>query len=118
MLATKNQPPVFLVLLVVDLLVNFAASKQQLEEHFDRMRVQPAVRKAILPVKIAGTLGVLLGRRWPRLGALTAACFVVYFVIAFGYHRRVDDGAFVTAPSVIYGGVALRTLAADLAASR
>ena len=117
-LATKNQPSVFIGLMVLDLLVNAAASKQQLDEHFDRMRIRPAVRKAILPVKVAGTIGVLLGRKWPKLGAFTAALFVVYFAAAIGYHRRVDDGPLLTGPAVLYGGVALRALVADVAAVR
>ncbi len=115
-LAMRNQPWVFFWLLVLDLLVNLAASNQQLEDHFDRLRVQPSVRRAILPVKVAGTLGVLLGRRWPKLGVLAAALFVAYFVLAFGYHRRVEDGFVQRGPTILYGGVALRALMADLAA--
>jgi hypothetical protein len=117
-LATRNQPNVLLALMVFDLLVNAVAPRQMIEEHFDRMRFEPWVRRSVFPVKLAGTLGVLLGRRYPRLGAFTAACFVAYFAIAVGYHRRVDDGIVLTGPAVIFGGVAARSLVAGLAAAR
>jgi hypothetical protein len=114
LLATRNQPWVLIALMFLDLAINSAATKQQLEAHFDQLRVGPVTRQAIIPVKVAGTIGLLVGRRWPRLGALTAALWVVYFALATGYHRRVKDGPIVTAPALIYGGVAARALITDL----
>src|SRR5688572_4521166 len=102
-LASRNQPWVLIGLMVFDLLVNAAAPRAMVEEHFDRMRFEPWVRKSVLPVKLAGTVGLLLGRRWPKLGAFTAACFVAYFAIAVRYHRRVDDGMVLTGPALLYG---------------
>ena len=110
----QNQPWVLLGLMVFDLLVNAAATEQQRTTHCDRMRVDASVRKAIMPVKLLGTFGLLVGRRSRPLAILTTACFVVYFVIAFGFHRRVNDGPVLTAPAVIFGGVAARALAAEI----
>ncbi len=114
LLATRNQPAILIGLMVLDLLVNAAATKQQLSDHFDRMGIGPNVRRAILPVKVLGTVGLVVGRRSRPVAVLTAACFVVYFTLAIGYHRRVNDGPILTAPAVLYGGVAARVLIADV----
>jgi hypothetical protein len=63
--------------------------------------------------------GLLLGKRWPRFGALTAVATTIYFVIATRFHVRAGDNALFTAPAVIYGGAAARaTLTFGQASSR
>ena len=91
--------------------------KEFLASHEDRIGIQPGLRPWLNPIKWAAIAGLLLGRRWPRLGALTAAASTVYFVIATGYHVRAKDTPIGTAPAVIYGGAAARSYLAFRAAA-
>jgi hypothetical protein len=43
------------------------------------------------PIKAAGGVGLLAGLWVPHLGAVTAACLVVYFVLAVTAHLRAGD---------------------------
>ncbi len=117
-LASKNQPNVMLSLLVLDLALNAVAPKAMLDKHYEHLRVQPALRPLLNPIKAASAVGFLAGKKWPKFGVLTAAATVVYFVCAFGYHRRVRDNLVITAPAVLYGGVAARALAQFFVRSR
>jgi len=99
---------VLAALLVTDIAWNVVVPKDKLREHDDRIGIQPQLRPWLLPIKIAALLGVLLGKRWPKFGGLTASASVVYFAIATGYHVRAKDSAIGTAPAVIYGGAAAR----------
>ena len=62
-------------------------------QDLDRMRVPDEVRKAIPVIKAASAAGLLAGLWRPRLGRLTAAALVAYFVAALGAHARVRDPA-------------------------
>jgi hypothetical protein len=105
---SPTQPDVLAALLAVDIAWNAVVPDQMLREHDDRIGIQPGLRPWLLPIKLAALLGVLLGKRWPKFGALTATACVVYFAIATGYHVRAKDGALGTAPAVVYGGAAAR----------
>ncbi|GAA4283385.1 DoxX family protein [Brevibacterium daeguense] len=43
------------------------------------------------PIKFAATAGLILGIWIPGLAALTAACLIVYFVLAIAMHIRAHD---------------------------
>ena len=111
---SKSQPDVLVALLGVDLAWTLIVPKHLLDAHDDRIGIQPALRPWLVPIKCLAVVGLLAGRRWPKLGALTAAATTVYFVIATGYHVRADDSAIRTAPAVIYGGASARSVLAFL----
>jgi hypothetical protein len=106
---SKSQPDVMVALLLADLAWNVVVPKDVLEAHDDRIGIQPALRPWLLPLKIAAVIGLLLGKRSPKLGALTAVATTSYFVIATGYHVRAQDSALGTAPAVIYCGASARS---------
>jgi hypothetical protein len=72
----------------------------------------PADLRPVLPIiKGASAVGLIVGVKRPRLGALTAAALVAYFVAALGAHARVRDGAPRFAPAVgmlVWAAAALR----------
>jgi len=103
-----SQPDVLVALLLGDLALNVLVPKAWMEANDDRIGVPRDLRPWLMPIKSAAVVGLLLGKRWPKFGALTAAATTVYFVIATGYHVRAKDNALWTAPAVIYGGAAAR----------
>lgn len=107
-----SQPDVLLALLLGDLAWNVMLPKEWLEAHDDRIGIQRGLRPWLLPIKSAAVLGLLLGKRFPKLGLLTATATTVYFVLATGYHVRANDSALGTAPAVAYGGAAARSVLA------
>lgn len=42
-------------------------------------------------IKSASAVGLLGGLRWRRLGRVTAAALIVYFLAAMGFHARAKD---------------------------
>jgi hypothetical protein len=109
---SKSQPDVLLALLALDVAWNVVVPKDLLEQHDDKIGIQPGLRPWLMPIKGAAIGGLLLGKRWPKFGALTAMATTAYFVVATGYHVRANDSALGTAPAVVYGGAALRSVAA------
>lgn len=107
--ASRSQPDVLLALLVADVVWNVVLPKQWLAAHDERIGVQSGLRPWLLPIKVAAIAGILLGKRFPKFGALTALATAVYFVIATGYHVRAKDNLLGTAPAIVYGGAAART---------
>ncbi|MEY2472017.1 MAG: hypothetical protein QOK28_1346 [Actinomycetota bacterium] len=95
-------------LLAADVVCNVVVPKHLLDAHDDRIGIQPELRPWLLPIKCAAIIGLVLGRRRPRLGLLTALSTIGYFVCATGYHVRAKDSALGTAPAVVYGGAAAR----------
>jgi hypothetical protein len=106
----KSQPDVLLALLAADLAWNAVVPKDVLEAHDDRIGIQRGLRPWLLPLKVAAVGGLLLGKRWPKFGAVTATATTAYFMIATGYHVRAKDSAIGTAPAVVYGGAAARSV--------
>ena len=71
------------------------------------------ISRVVFPViKGASALGLLAGLRWPRLGRLTAAALVVYFVSAMGAHARVKDGLLRSTPAAAMLAWSIRALLA------
>jgi hypothetical protein len=104
----KSQPDVLVALLLGDLALNVLVPKEWLETNDDRIGVPAKLRPWLVPIKSAAVAGLLLGRRWPKFGALTAVATTLYFVVATGYHVRAKDNVLFTAPALIYGGAAAR----------
>lgn len=47
--------------------------------------------------------GLLLGLRWPRLGALTSAWLIGFYAAAIGFHLNAGDHSVLAAPAAAYG---------------
>jgi hypothetical protein len=105
---SRSQPDVLVALLLGDLALNALVPKQWMDSNDDRIGVPRDLRPWLNPIKGAAVVGLLLGKRWPKFGALTAAATTAYFVVATGYHVRAKDNALFTAPAVFYGGAAAR----------
>jgi hypothetical protein len=58
-----------------------------------RLGCPPALQRAIPVVKAASAVGLVAGRRDPRIGRLTTDALVAYFVCALAAHGRVRDPA-------------------------
>ena len=109
-LGARSQPDVLVGLLLLDVAFNAIAPEHLLEANDDRIGIQPGLRPWLLPIKGAAIGGLLVGKRWPKFGALTAAATTAYFVIATSYHVRAKDSALATAPAVVYCGASVRSL--------
>ena len=57
----------------------------------DDVRLAPRYRPLLAPLKAAACIGVLAGLWIEYLGAVTAACLTLYFVLAVASHIRVAD---------------------------
>lgn len=64
-----------------------------LQQALDRVGCPPALQRAIPVVKAASVVGLLAGRRDPRLGRLTTTALLGYFACAVAAHARVRDPA-------------------------
>ena len=69
----------------------------------DRLGCSDGLQKALPFVKAASSLGLLVGRRSPRIGALASAGLVAYFVAAVGFHKRAGDKAVRALPASVLG---------------
>jgi hypothetical protein len=58
-------------------------------------------------VLLAGALGLLAGLAWASLGIVAAACLVLYFLVAIGFHVRAGDAAHLGTPLAIAALAAL-----------
>jgi hypothetical protein len=66
-------------------------SKEWAKADLDRLRFPEELRFLFPIIKFASVLGLALGVRWRRMGRLTSAALVVYFVLAVGFHARAKD---------------------------
>ena len=64
---------------------------QWLRDDLEHLGVPEDLRFVFPIIKSASALGLLGGLRWPRLGRVTAAALIVYFVVAMGFHARAKD---------------------------
>src|SRR5579872_4480255 len=83
-----------------------------LQRDLDRLDCPPRVRRLLPFIKAASALGLLLGRRSPRLARITGWALTVYFTCAIGFHVRAKDALWRSAPAasllVLSFAVALR----------
>jgi hypothetical protein len=61
------------------------------ERCLDDVRFPRRHWRVFTPIKAAAGVGLLAGLWIPHVGAVTAACLVVYFVLAVAAHVRVRD---------------------------
>jgi len=90
-LATRQQVLGLVVVQSADAAFN-AIPTQWLRDDLQHLGVPEDLRFVFPIVKSASALGLLGGLRWPRLGRVTAAALIVYFVGAMGFHARAKDG--------------------------
>lgn len=72
---------------------------EYIRKDLDNIGCPEALQRALPPIKAASAAGLLLGRRWPALGRLTALALVGYFVTAVGFHVRAKDPAWKSLPA-------------------
>ena len=65
----------------------------------DNIGCPDAIRRALPYIKGASAAGLLLGRRWPLIGRVTALSLVAYFLVAVGFHVRAKDPAWRALPA-------------------
>jgi hypothetical protein len=72
--------------------------------------VPSRLRPALPVIKVAGSAGLVLGIKSPRLGALTAAPPVGYYSAAVTFHVLADDHPVVWLPAAAFGAAAATSL--------
>ena len=87
---------------------------QQIKDLMARLEYRPGFERTLGLIKLTGALGLLIGFWAKPLAILTALCFVAYFVLAVGAHRKLNDPAKEMAPAafllVVSGLVVITTL--------
>ena len=70
-----------------------AWAKQWAKDDLDRLAFPEAMSFVFPIVKGSSVIGLLAGLRWTRLGRLTAAAVIAYFIAALAFHVRAKDPA-------------------------
>ena len=94
-------------------------TKEWTKDDLDHLSFPERFRFVFPIIKSSSAAGLLIGLRWPRLGRLTAAALVAYFVVALGFHRRAKDSLVMHAPAafmLVWSAVALRAMRTSQAA--
>lgn len=68
-------------------------AKRWTKDDLDRLGFPERFRFVFPIVKTSLVAGLLAGLRWRRLGRVTAAAVVAYFIAALGFHVRAKDRA-------------------------
>ena len=68
-----------------------AVPNQWVRDDLDHLGFPRDLRVVFPVIKSASATGLLAGLRQPRLGRLTAAALVAYFIAAMGFHARAGD---------------------------
>jgi len=68
-----------------------AVPSEWLRDDLARLGFPWELRGVFPVIKTASAVGLVGGLRWPRLGRLTSAALVAYFVTALGFHKRAGD---------------------------
>jgi hypothetical protein len=69
----------------------------------DRIGVPVWIRRAIPATKIVMALGLLVGRRRPRITAAASAGMVAFYAGAVGFHRISGDPIILALPAAAFG---------------
>ena len=72
----------------------------QVLELMERLGQRPGFERFLGLVKIIGALGLLVGLFEDWIGILAAAGFTLYFLLAMGAHRRIQDAPKDMAPAI------------------
>jgi len=91
---------------LADVVGNALVPRAALDEHLDRLGVPERLRLALPVIKIAGSAGLVVGIKAPRLGAVTAACLVGYYAAAVAFHADAGDSPVVWLPALAFGAAA------------
>jgi hypothetical protein len=70
-------------------------------EAYERAGVPEEWLDPLAAVLLAGALALLAGLAWSALGIAAAACLVLYFLVALGFHLRAGDAANIGTPLAI-----------------
>ncbi|HLF99822.1 MAG TPA: DoxX family protein [Acidimicrobiia bacterium] len=97
---------------VVDAIGNALVPKAKAAAHLDHLGVPDPLRPLLPVIKVAGSAGLLLGRRVPRLGVLVSAGLVAYYTAAAQYHLGAGDPPRKALPAVAFGTAAIAVLVA------
>jgi hypothetical protein len=89
-LAAKRRVLGLVAVQMADAVFN-AVPNQWVRDDLDHLGFPQGLRLVFPVVKSASATGLLVGLRRPRLGRLTAAALVAYFVAAMGFHVRARD---------------------------
>ncbi len=84
-----------------------SAKLDYIQRDLDRIDCPPRIRRLLPFIKAASAVGLVLGRRWPRLGRLTSAALSAYFVCAVGFHVRAKDPLWRSLPAASLLAVSL-----------
>jgi hypothetical protein len=95
---------------LADAIGNRMVPSSSLTTHLDHLGVPNHLRPALPVIKVAGSVGLVLGIKAPRLGALTAACLVGYYSAAVAFHALADDHPVVWVPAIAFGATAAASL--------
>lgn len=68
----------------------------------ERLGCSEAFIKIIPIVKIVAVAGMVAGLWWPWIGAVATAGMVVYFFVAFGFHKRANDSLVKYIPAAAF----------------
>ena len=96
-------------------------TKEWTQDDLDHLRFPERFRFVFPIIKSSSAAGLLVGLRWPRLGRLTAAALVAYFVAALGFHLRAKDSWVIHGPAVfmlVWSAAAWRALCTSGSARR
>ncbi|HUS62190.1 MAG TPA: DoxX family protein [Acidimicrobiales bacterium] len=88
---------------LLDVLGNLVMPSSVIDTHLDRLGLARGVRPFLQPVKIAGSLGLILGEAHPPIGAASAIGLVGFYAGAVRFHVRAGDHPLVAAPAAALG---------------
>ena len=95
---------------LADAIGNELVPRRYLTAHLDHLGVPNRLRPALPVIKVAGSAGLVLGIKSPRLGAMTAACLVGFYAAAVVFHVLADDHPVVWLPAIAFGASAAASL--------
>jgi hypothetical protein len=96
---------------LADAIGNALVPRRCLSSHLDHLGVPHRLRPALPVIKVAGSAGLVVGIKLPRLGAATAAGLVGYYAAAVAFHIRAGDHPVVWLPAIAFGATAATSLA-------
>ena len=97
---------VFGGLQLADAAGNLLVPRRYVRAHLDHLGVPRWVQRMLVPLKVMGSAGLVLGLRWPDLGGLTAACLVGYYAAATGFHLTTPENPALALPAAAFGAAA------------
>jgi hypothetical protein len=76
----------------------------------DNLGVPEGLRPALPAIKVATSAGLLVGLRWPRVGATASAVLVSFYSAAVGFHWFAGDHPLAALPAAALGTSAAASL--------